>query len=97
MQIAPARITNTTTNTNLFKNKISLFLNRFVNAKFKMQNAKLGEQVMINAIEAKSFSFAVRIVNLYKHLTNEKSEYISIGANVAEAQRAQSPADFNAK
>ena len=62
---------------------------------------------MINAIEAKSFSFAVRIVNLYKHLTNEKSEYImskqllrsgtSIGANVAEAQRAQSPADFNAK
>ena len=62
---------------------------------------------MINAIEDKSFSFAVRIVNLYKHLTCEKSEYVmskqllrsgtSIGANVAEAQKAQSPADFNAK
>ena len=62
---------------------------------------------MINAIEDKSFSFAVRIVNLYKHLIGEKSEYVmskqllrsgtSIGANVAEAQKAQSPADFNAK
>lgn len=62
---------------------------------------------MENAIEKKSFAFAVRIVNLYKHLANEKKEYIlskqllrcgaSIGANVSEAQRGQSKADFNAK
>ena len=55
----------------------------------------------------KSFDFAVRIVNLYKHLSNNKKEYIlskqllrcgtSIGANVTEAQRGQSKADFTAK
>ena len=55
----------------------------------------------------KSFAFAVRIVNLYKHLADKHKEYIlskqllrsgtSIGANVAEAQRGQSRADFIAK
>ena len=60
-----------------------------------------------NVIVNKSMDFAVRIVNLYKYLTKEKSEYIlskqllrsgtSIGANVNEAVRAQSPADFLAK
>ena len=55
----------------------------------------------------KSFSFAVRIVNLYKYLTHERKEYIlskqllrsgtSIGANISEAQRGQSKADFAAK
>ena len=60
-----------------------------------------------NIIETKSFEFAVRIVNLYKHVTGEKKEYIlskqllrsgtSIGANVCEAQKGQSKADFNAK
>ena len=62
---------------------------------------------MENVIEVKSFDFAVRTVNLYKHLTSEKKEYVlakqllrsgtSIGANVAEAQKAQTKADFNAK
>ena len=62
---------------------------------------------MDNVIETKSFDFAVRIVNLYKHLTQEKGEYVlakqvlrsgtSIGANVSEAQKGQSKADFNAK
>ena len=62
---------------------------------------------MDNIIETKSFDFAVRIVNLYKHLTAEKKEFVlskqllrsgtSIGANVSEAQRGQSKADFNAK
>ena len=60
-----------------------------------------------NIIEQKSFNFAVRIVNLYKHLSSEKKEFIlskqllrsgtSIGANVAEAIRGQSKADFLAK
>lgn len=55
----------------------------------------------------KSFDFAVRIVNLYKYLTKEKKEFIlskqlircgtSIGANITEAQRGQSKADFTAK
>lgn len=60
-----------------------------------------------NIIESKSFDFAVRIVNLYKHLTTEKKEFVlskqllksgtSIGANVSEAEKGQSKADFNAK
>ena len=60
-----------------------------------------------NVIAEKSFSFSVRIVNLAKHLQKSKKEFIlsnqilrsgtSIGANVAEAQRGQSTADFAAK
>ncbi len=60
-----------------------------------------------NQIESKSFDFAVRVVNLYKFLTEQKKEFVlskqllrsgtSIGANVAEAQRGQSKADFVAK
>ena len=62
---------------------------------------------MNNIIVDKSFSFAVRIVNVYKHLTQLQKEYVmskqllrcgtSIGANIAEAQRGQSKADFRAK
>lgn len=60
-----------------------------------------------NPIEDKSFAFAVRSVNLYKHLTENKREYIlskqflrsstSIGANVSEAERGQSKPDFISK
>lgn len=60
-----------------------------------------------NIVLEKSFDFAVRVVNLYKYLTQKKKEYIiskqlirsgtSIGANVTEAQRGQSKADFTAK
>ena len=60
-----------------------------------------------NIIMEKSFAFSVRIVNLHKYLSNVKKEYViskqiyksgtSIGANVAEAQRAQSTADFVSK
>ena len=56
------------------------------------------------AVQEKSFQFAIRIVNLCKYLREEKKEYIltkqllrsgtSIGANVAEAQQAQSKSDF---
>ena len=62
---------------------------------------------MDNVIEEKSFDFAVRIVNLYKYLTVSKKEFVlskqllksgtSVGANVAEAQKAQSKADFHSK
>ena len=60
-----------------------------------------------NVIENKSFDFAVRIVNLHKHLSAEKKEFVlskqllrsgtSIGANISEAVRGQSKADFIAK
>ena len=62
---------------------------------------------MGNVIEEKSFQFAIQIVDLYKHLYDEKHEYVlskqilragtSIGANVAEAQQAQSRPDFLSK
>ena len=62
---------------------------------------------MGNTIENKSFDFAVRVVNLYKYLCNEKKEFIiskqllrsgtSIGANVSEGEKAQSKADFYTK
>ena len=60
-----------------------------------------------NIIEDKSYQFSVRIVNLCKYVQNQHKEYVmtrqllrsgtSIGANIAEAQRAQSRADFIAK
>ncbi len=54
-----------------------------------------------------SMDFALRIVNLYKYLCNEKAEFVmskqllrcgtSIGANIAESEHAQSTADFISK
>ena len=48
-----------------------------------------------NIIQEKSFAFAIRVVNLYKHLSTEKREFVlskqllrsgtSVGANVEEA------------
>ena len=59
---------------------------------------------MEQTIQEKSFCFAIRIVNLCKYLREDMKEYVlskqllrsgtSIGANVAEAQQAQSRADF---
>ena len=75
-----------------------------------VQNAECivqSERASKHVIAEKSFEFAVRIVNLYKFLIREHKEYVmskqllrcgtSIGANVAEAQRAQSHADFLSK
>ena len=60
-----------------------------------------------NIIAAKSYAFAVRCVKLYKYLCDEKNDYMigrqlmrsgtSIGANVKEAARGISKADFTAK
>ena len=57
-----------------------------------------------NNIKQKTFNFAVRIINLYKYLVNEKREYViskqilrsgtSIGANYREADNAESKKDF---
>jgi len=59
---------------------------------------------MENVIQDKSFAFAVRIVNLCRYLREKQKEYVltkqllrsgtSIGANIAEAQQAQSKPDF---
>jgi four helix bundle protein len=60
-----------------------------------------------NILQEKSFAFAVRIINLYKYLQNEKKEFVlskqvlrsgtSIGANVEESIGGQSDKDFLAK
>ena len=60
-----------------------------------------------NVIVEKSFSFSVRIVNLCGELCRDRKEYVlskqllksgtSIGANINEAQAAQSRSDFKSK
>lgn len=60
-----------------------------------------------NFLMDKSKSFAVRIINLYKFLTSEKNEYVlskqilrsgtSIGANIREANYAQTKKEFISK
>ncbi len=57
-----------------------------------------------NIILDKTFSFALKVIDVYKHLVADKKEYViskqllrsgtSIGANVNEAVEAQSKADF---
>ena len=59
---------------------------------------------MNRIVQTKSFQFAVRVVKLCKYLREEQKEFImtkqllrsgtSIGANIAEAQQAQSGSDF---
>jgi four helix bundle protein len=60
-----------------------------------------------NILQEKSFDFAIRVVNLYKYLCEEKKEYVlarqilrsgtSIGANIEEAIGGQSDKDFLSK
>ena len=60
-----------------------------------------------NIIQEKSFAFAIRIVNLYKYLCEEKKEFVlskqvlrsgtSIGANIEESIGGQSDKDFFSK
>ena len=68
----------------------------------------LGEKMKTdNVIVEKSKKFAIRIIKLYKYLCDNKNEYVlskqllrsgtSVGANVKEAIRGQSKADFIAK
>ena len=58
-------------------------------------------------VATKSYSFALRIIKLYKHLTQEQREFVlakqvlrsgtSVGANVEEALGGQSKSDFRHK
>ncbi|MFT3844429.1 MAG: four helix bundle protein [Lacibacter sp.] len=57
-----------------------------------------------SVLKDKSFAFAVRIAKVYKHLSDSKKEYVlskqllrsgtSVGANIREANNAESTADF---
>ena len=57
-----------------------------------------------NVIQDKSFQFAVRIVNLYKYLSENKKEFVlskqvlrsgtSIGANIEESIGGRSDKEF---
>ena len=57
-----------------------------------------------NVLKVKSFAFALRCIKCYQYLQGSKNEYVlskqllrsgtSIGANVREAEHAQSKADF---
>ncbi len=57
-----------------------------------------------NIIQQKSFLFAIRIINLYKHLTAVKKEFVlskqilrcgtSIGANIEESIGGRSDKEF---
>jgi four helix bundle protein len=60
-----------------------------------------------NVVQAKSYAFALRIVRMYRHLAEQRKEFVlskqilrsgtSIGANVEEAIGGQSDRDFLAK
>ena len=60
-----------------------------------------------NIVANKSYAFALRIIKLYKYLLSDKKEFVlskqilrsgtSIGANVKEAEHAQSKKDFTHK
>lgn len=57
-----------------------------------------------NIVKNKSFEFAIRIVKLYQFLCNEKKEFVlskqllrsgtSVGANIREAEQAETKKDF---
>jgi len=57
-----------------------------------------------NVVQDKSFGFALDIIKLYKKLVSDKKEFVlskqilrsgtSIGANIREAQNAESKIDF---
>jgi four helix bundle protein len=57
-----------------------------------------------NIVATKSYAFALRIIKLYKYLISEKKEFVlskqilrsgtSVGANIKEAEHAQSKKDF---
>ncbi len=57
-----------------------------------------------NIVKEKSFAFAVRIIQLFKYLQNNKKEFIlskqllrsgtSVGALIRESEHAESKADF---
>ena len=72
-----------------------------------MRNEQIAMKTRENVVLQKSVDFAIRIVNLYKFLTENKKEFViskqilrsgtSIGANLSEAECAMTKNDFLAK
>jgi len=72
----------------------------------KLTNITESQKIMKkgNVVREKSFNFAIRSINMYKVLSNERKEFIlskqllrsgtSIGANIREALNAESKTDF---
>lgn len=62
------------------------------------------KNVKKNVVQEKSYQFAIRIVNLYRFLISNQKEYVlpkqllrsgtSVGAQIFEAENAQSRSDF---
>ena len=87
--------------------KSRLYTRIQLNSELRIQNAELGIAMKKdNIIASKSFDFAVRIVKLCQHLRSKNETVLSkqllrsgtsIGANVSEAMRGQSDADFISK
>lgn len=60
-----------------------------------------------NIVQIKRYAFAIRIIKVYKHLCDDKKEFVlskqllrcgtSIGANIEEAIGGQSDKDFYSK
>ena len=77
---------------------------RMNNYELRITNYEMKED---NLIQQKSFAFALRIVRLFRFLTEEMKEFVlakqvmrsgtSIGANIEEAIGAQSQRDFLSK
>jgi four helix bundle protein len=71
------------------------------------ESDELVEMKTGNIVQEKSYSFAIRIVKLYKYLCEERKEFLlskqllrcgtSIGANIEESIGGQSDKDFFAK
>ena len=74
---------------------------------WRVESGAMGSLEYGQNAKFKSKKFAVRIVNLYKYLCNDKKEYVlskqilrsgtSIGANIAEAECGISKKDFLSK
>ena len=74
---------------------------------WRVESGVVGSLEYEQTAKFKSKKFAVRIVNLYKYLCNDKKEYVlskqilrsgtSIGANIAEAECGISKKDFLSK
>ena len=74
---------------------------------WRVESGVMGSLEYEQTAKFKSKKFAVRIVNLYKYLCNDKKEYVlskqilrsgtSIGANIAEAECGISKKDFLSK
>jgi four helix bundle protein len=72
-----------------------------------MKKEEYYKQIKNNPLREKTADFSLRIINLYKYLTDEFNDYVisnqvlrsgtSVGANVAEAIYAQTKRDFVTK